>query len=129
MVALNFSPQFAPLVEAKTKTQTIRRSARCSVGDRLQLYTGQRTKACRKLVTPDPVCSVVTYVGLRKDDITLGNVNHAPRDFDDFARADGFMDYDEMWKWFSQRYETLSFTGHLIKWVFAVRGVDSPSDT
>jgi len=118
VVALNFQPQFAPLIEARQKTQTIRRSNRVSVGDRLQLYTGQRTKACRKLVTPDPVCVVSTYVGLRANDITLGNVNHAPRDFDEFARADGFQNYAAMWKWFSERYETLSFTGRLIKWSF-----------
>lgn len=118
MVALNFSPQFAPLVEARIKLQTIRRDRTVTPGQRLQLYTGQRTKACRKLVTPDPVCIVSTYVGLRANDITLGNVEHAPRDFDAFARADGFPDYATMWKWFSERYDTLSFTGRLIKWSF-----------
>lgn len=118
MVAFNFSPQFAPLVEARTKLQTIRRGNRVKVGDRLQLYTGQRTKNCRKLVTPDPICIVNTYVGLRERDVTIGDVRNAPRDFDDFARADGFPDYAAMWKWFSERYETLSFTGRLIRWRF-----------
>lgn len=116
MAALNFSPEFAPLVEARTKRQTIRRSDRVRVGQRLQLYTGQRTKACRKLVDPDPVCTVVTYVHLSADDIVLGNVKHAPRNFDDFARADGFADYAAMWKWFSERYGVDHFRGHLIKW-------------
>lgn len=65
MVAFNFMPQFAPLVASGTKTQTIRQTARAKPGDRLQLYTGQRTKACRKLVDPDPVCTLVDYVGIR----------------------------------------------------------------
>ena len=116
MAALNFSPEFAPLVEARTKRQTIRRSDRIRVGQRLQLYTGQRTKECRKLVTPDPICTVVTYVHLSADDIVLGNVKHAPRDFDEFARADGFTNYRAMWLWFSERYEVGHFIGRLIKW-------------
>lgn len=116
MVALNFQAQFAPLVEARTKRQTIRRSDRVRVGQRLQLYTGQRTAACRRLATPDPVCTVVTYVHLSIDDIVLGSTKHAPRNFDEFARADGFGDYSEMWRWFQKTYGMTHFIGKLIKW-------------
>lgn len=116
MVALNFEPQFAPMVAARVKRQTIRRSDRVRVGDRLQLYTGQRTPQCRKLVTPDPVCVVSTYVHLSVDDIVLGSTKHAPRGFDDFAVADGFDDYAAMWEWFEARYKTAHFIGRLIKW-------------
>lgn len=116
MVALNFQLQFAPLVESRIKRQTIRRSDRVRVGQRLQLYTGQRTRDCRKLVTPDPVCTVVTYVHLSADDIVLGSTKHAPRGFDDFARADGFLDYADMWLWFQKTYEMPHFIGRLIKW-------------
>lgn len=116
MVALNFSPQFAPLVEAQTKCQTIRRTSRAKIGDRLQLYTGQRTASCRKLVSPDPICVSEMYIGLTARGITLGNVGLFPRDIDEFARADGFTSYDEMWRWFSDRYETNSFTGRVIRW-------------
>jgi hypothetical protein len=62
MVAYNFKPQFAPLVEAGTKLQTIRaerRSRHAAPGEAIQLYTGMRTKACRKLLTPDPICQSV----------------------------------------------------------------------
>lgn len=116
MVALNFSPQFAPLVAAGTKRQTIRQSARAKPGDSLQLYTGQRTKACRKLVAPDPICTDCMYIGLTARGITLGDASKFPGNIDDFARADGFDDYAAMWKWFSERYETQSFTGHVIRW-------------
>lgn len=116
MVALNFSPQFAPLVAAGTKRQTIRQTRRAAPGDSLQLYTGQRTKDCHKLVTPDPICTISMYVGLTKRNVTLGDASKFPPSMDDFARADGFDDYDAMWKWFSERYTTNSFTGFVIGW-------------
>jgi hypothetical protein len=116
MVALNFSPLFADLVAEQRKRQTIRVAARAKPGDRLQLYTGQRTKACRKLVEPDPICIDVTYIGLTERGITLGDAARFPRDIDEFAKLDGFGNYRAMWKWFSSRYETSSFTGYVIRW-------------
>ena len=114
MVAINFSAQFSGPVERGEKTQTIRRDRRCEPGAALQLYTGQRTKACRKL--RDAVCRDVTYVGLTARGVTLGAVDRFPRDIDEFARLDGFENYAAMWKWFSERYETNSFTGFVIRW-------------
>src|SRR5687768_12237261 len=106
MVAINFSAQFAPAVAAGTKTQTIRQSARAKAGQSLQLYTGQRTKSCRKLA--DAICVDCTYVGMTARGVTLGDTSRFPGDVDDFARADGFDNYAAMWKWFSERYETNS---------------------
>lgn len=114
MVAFNFSPEFAADVEAGRKTQTIRRSARARAGQGVQLYTGQRTKECRRL--GEGICIDSTYVGLTAAGITLGDVSRFPRDYDEFARADGFADYAAMWKWFSERYETNSFTGYITRW-------------
>lgn len=118
MVALNFSPIFALLIAERKKTQTIRQTARAQAGDRLQLYTGQRTKACRKLVTPDPVCVDCTYVGLTEGGMSLGDKSRFPEDINEFAKLDGFGTYSAMWKWFSNRYKTTSFTGHIIRWRF-----------
>lgn len=59
MPAYNFRKQFAPLVESGQKRQTIRtigKRRHARAGEPLQLYTGQRTKACRKLFSPDPEC-------------------------------------------------------------------------
>lgn len=114
MVAINFSPQFADAVASGRKTQTIRQKARAKPGDVLQLYTGQRTKDCRKLA--DAVCVDCTYVGLNADAISLGDVRRFPRDRDEFARADGFEDYAAMWRWFAEKYQTNSFTGYIIRW-------------
>lgn len=116
MVALNFSQQFASKVASREKRQTIRQTFRGRAGCLLQLYTGQRTKACRKLVEPDPVCIGSTYVGLTAKGVTLGDASRFPGNMDDFARQDGFENYAAMWKWFSGRYKTNSFTGRVIRW-------------
>lgn len=121
MVALNFQAQFAPAVATLQKRQTIRTSFRGNVGCRLQLYTGQRTKSCRKLVEPDPVCTMAMYVGLRASGVTLGDISRCHGDIDEFARQDGFENYDAMWRWFSERYMTNSFTGVLIQWAPSTR--------
>ncbi len=120
MVALNFQNQFAADVAAGRKTQTIRRSARVSAGQNIQLYTGQRTKACRKL--GDAVCIDCTYIGMTARGITLGDKSRFPSNTDDFARADGFPDFAAMWKWFRDRYDTNSFTGHIIRWRLVTNG-------
>lgn len=114
MVALNFSPQFADDVASGKKTQTIRQSAKVKAGQAIQLYTGQRTKACRKL--GDAECIDCTYVGLNGRGVTLGDKSKFPSAIDEFARADGFANYGAMWLWFSEKYETGSFTGYIIRW-------------
>ena len=114
MVAINFQEQFAPLVESGMKRQTVRRDARCKPGDKLQLYTGQRTKGCRKL--GEAICLFVDYCAIRDWGITFGNRDLHPPTSDEFARADGFKDYDEMFAWFQNRYGQGEFVGRVIKW-------------
>ena len=116
MVAFNFKPRFAEAVASGTKRQTIRATRRAKPGDRLQLYTGQRTKSCRKLIEPDPVCTAVDYVSIRPDYLTLGDTRKHPGDADDFARRDGFKSYDEMVAWFHEQYGSAYFQGYVHVW-------------
>lgn len=116
MVAFNFQSQFADPIQQREKKQTIRQSKRAKVGDRIQLYTGMRTKQCRKLVETDPVCVCVDYVAIRPDYLTVGDVRKHPRDRDEFARLDGFKDYADMVAWFENRYGQPSFVGYLHRW-------------
>jgi hypothetical protein len=58
MVAYNFRSQFVHPIRNGTKIHTIRKIGKrphAAVGDSLQLYTGMRTKKCRKIVK-DQVC-------------------------------------------------------------------------
>lgn len=113
MVALNFSPLFVPQIEDGIKCQTIRVKPRTSPGEALQLYTGQRTKECRKI--GDAICRDVSYVSLTEGGLVLDQ-RRFPMNMDEFARLDGFENYASMWKWFATRYQTTSFTGYVIRW-------------
>lgn len=131
MVAYNFQVRFAPLVESGIKCQTIRaarKSRHARKGEPVQLYTGMRTGACRKLRDPDPLCVLSTYCAIREDGITLGN--HPRTDLDEFARGDGFADFEAMKAWFRDTHG-LPFIGRLIVWEAlpqaTTRKGDSPS--
>lgn len=116
MVAYNFQKRFAPAVASGEKRQTIRarRSTRhARAGEPIQLYTGMRTKDCRKLIDPDPICELSTYCAIREEGITLGN--HPRMDMDEFAQWDGFKDFGDMKAWFRETHG-LPFIGQLIRW-------------
>lgn len=116
MVAFNFSPEFVAAVESGDKRQTIRRTRKGKVGDRVQLFTGQRTKACRKLVDPDPVLDLIGYVAIRPEYLTLHDTRQHPGDADLFANRDGFNDYADMVAWFQSKYRTREFVGFIHRW-------------
>lgn len=130
MPALNFQARFAELVESGQKRQTIRKPRKNDrdpkAGDTLQLYTGMRTKACRKLgearcyatlavhlsVIPGtgPVVRMEGIAPLRPGFRVL--IDAAA---DAFAYADGFDDAVEMMVWFQDTHG-LPFDGLLIRW-------------
>lgn len=120
MVAYSFQASFAPLVASGEKRQTIRAEGKrrhARVGDLLQLYTGMRTKSCRKLMAPDPVCTFSDAVylcrGIGSPAVLIaGQEVLSP---DAFARADGFKDFDAMLDWFGKTHG-LPFVGVLIRW-------------
>jgi hypothetical protein len=114
VVAFNFSPEFADRVASGEKRQTIRQTKRAKPGDALQLYTGQRTKKCRKL--RDAVCESVDYVHIAPDGLTFGDKSKHPRSVDEFARADGFKDFSAMLAWFEKRYGSNHFIGYVHRW-------------
>lgn len=117
MVAFNFKKEFAPDVESGEKTQTIREKLRCKVGDKLQLYTGQRTKSCRKLM--DTICIGIAKIKIDSDcPWSLSNVEgevHTMRNGKPFHELDGFKNAKDMVDFFEKNYG-LPFEGYLIVW-------------
>lgn len=118
MVAFNFKAQFADDVERRIKRQTIRQKRRCRPGDALQLYTGMRTRKCRKLL--DAVCTEVDeisiavhgqFVCVRLNGELLPSVMS-----NEIARADGFDGVTSFAEFFEREYGGLPFTGWLIRW-------------
>lgn len=123
MPLLNFQSRFAPLVESGEKRQTIRAHRKDGrdpkVGDRLFLYTGARTKECRKLGESGCVRAERIEIG-SKGSIVLGFAGRFPvtlneRSRERFARADGFESWTELVGWFEATHG-LPFRGLLIEW-------------
>lgn len=124
MVAYSFRPRFAPLIESGAKTQTIRapRRRHALPGERLQLFTGMRTRQCRKLI-PDPVCVAVTPLTLWPDrgrwfgrlpGATPSGIRFEVDDV--FAREDGFADAADFGQFWAEAHGVQPFTGYLIRW-------------
>ncbi len=122
MPALNFQAQFAPLVESGEKRQTIRSYRKDGrdpkQGDTLYLYTGMRTKACRKLgeVRCNKVYEIVLNERYRDPSIgTLMSGCGFPCTIDRLAKLDGFRNAAAMFDWFEDTHG-LPFEGLLIRW-------------
>ncbi len=122
MPALNFQPRFADLVARGKKRQTIRpvRRRPIKAGDLLHLYTGMRTKGCRKL--GEAVCTNVVPALIENYWIfgvgfgTEKAIKEGPPDLlGEFAQRDGFDSWPEMREWF-KKIHGLPFEGVLIAW-------------
>lgn len=118
MPALNFQKQFADDVESGLKRQTIRLVRKHPIikGNTLFLYTGQRTKYCKKLgetvcksveqFVIESSCPIRVFVGI--NELSRGEVQR-------LAHADGFSTLDDFINFFRLRHG-LPFQGVLIKW-------------
>lgn len=116
MPAFNFQEIFAPLVESGGKPSTIRKTMRCKIGDTVQLYTGQRTKDCRKL--GEGVCIGLAQITIGLEDGTPWAVHGVIGDVFLHKRLheqEGFMNVNEFVGFFRQQYG-LPFTGYLHVW-------------
>lgn len=104
------------------KRQTIRRAspkwANVKAGDKLTLYTGLRTKQCRKL--GEAVVESIMLIKLDSGYITI----HKPKwDFTldssqvrDFVKADGFDSVEDFWDFFKEHYGWEAVEMVVIKW-------------
>ena len=114
MVAFNFTVNIEKLYDG-TKQSTIRKTKRCSVGDKMQLYTKQRTKDCRKIKN-------IFCIGIAKIEITdthhwftslvEGNVSPAGKPLHE---QEGFRNVAEFVGFFRTQYG-LPFVGWLHVW-------------
>lgn len=132
MVAYSFAPMFRQSVAMGVKTQTVRatRSRHAKPGERVQLYTGMRTKYCRKLVDADPVCTDITDIEIVVTvghpefiaSITLGGRELSDDEVEQFAIADGFTPgllHTARWQmgdFWLYKHGQCRFRGVVIKW-------------
>lgn len=118
MPALNFQKRFAPAVKAGFKNQTIRSKRKNPIkeDDTLYLYTGMRTKNCEKL--KEVTCKTIFDFKISIDGkcVSIGPfMIREKSELNNEATLDGFVDWAEMVKWFSDTHG-LPFEGDLILW-------------
>lgn len=106
MVGYNFHPLFEPQVRNLSKLQTVRapRLRHARPGEPVQLFCDQRSRHCRKLVSPDPICVRVRPIEIHVSgmigiaSIAIEGIPLGREEIELFARADGF-DPERFGKW------------------------------
>lgn len=119
MPAFNFKARFADIVSRGEKRQTIRKvrvdgRPPAKVGDTLTLYTGMRTKACRRLFVGRCVAVLPVVIGGRAD-IRLDGLSLGEAEKRALAQADGFADVEAFVAFFDEVHG-LPFIGWVIRW-------------
>lgn len=99
MVAYSFKTYFAPQIEDGSKLHTIRghRRRHAHVGELVQLFTGMRTRHCKKIIS-DPVCIAVVPILIMSSDLIEPGLAYIEIDgrplnrdeIEEFAISDGF---------------------------------------
>ena len=106
MVAYSFKAEFAPLVESGKKVHTIRnarKNGHVELGQKVQLYTGLRTKNCRKLVETDPVCWQVFEIDIyQSQNVYINEIVLNRKEVEVLALGDGFDDVQSFFDFFGE---------------------------
>ena len=115
MTAFNFQPQFVPLIKSGEKRSTIRQTKRCKVGDSMQLYTGQRTRTCKKIMDVECIGTAKIVINrhsiwriCKKEGIVCVNKMFL-HEQEGFINAQQFLDF------FKDKYG-LPFIGYIHTW-------------
>ncbi len=126
MVAYSFKARFAQPILDGTKLGTIRANGKrrhARAGEALQLYTGMRTRQCRKVKDETCVATLPIFLNLHpyfglvtaRIEATVLRAGQIKR----LAREDGFLDEDDMAAfWFEEhgKGDAFDFLGSLIRW-------------
>ena len=119
MRVILFQPKFADLVGSGVKRQTIRKAARCKVGDTLSLrrWTGKPYRSKQQIIM-SATCTGVTKVIVEEHDLIFPDQPNSATSYEDmnrFARLDGFRDFVELVGWL-ERTHGIPFHGEVIQW-------------
>jgi hypothetical protein len=134
MVAYSFQPQFIDPIKSGRKTQTVRaigKRRHAQKDNKLQLYTGMRTKSCRKI--GDAVCQRTAPIIIRFDarldrstfdEVEIDRVKMRAEDLELFAQADGFKSWADLRAFWAKHHPGVQrFEGLVIYWIeFAAAG-------
>lgn len=114
MVAYNFKKNLVKPILSNEKFYTIRATRRSKEDDKLQLYTGQRTKQCKLIGYA--TCSGTYVVFINEKSVSVENHRYSGViELDTFARGDGFKCFEDM-KDFFRKTHGLPFQGFITYW-------------
>lgn len=117
MPALNFQKRFVRLVESGEKRQTIRAYRRDGrdpkPGDTLYLFTGMRTKRCRRLREVECVARFRIFID--HHDLQIDNRRCGASEADDIAKMDGFENWPELVAAI-EKMHGVPFDGLMFRW-------------
>lgn len=131
MVAYSFKAMFAGQIERHEKRQTVRgnRKRHARPGEPMQLYTAMRTRHCRKLIDPDPICTSLQMIEISLPlghpeiiaAISIDGIPLSEEETTAFAIADGFGEGPgcprfKMGRFWLDNHGPGEFSGVLIKW-------------
>lgn len=113
-----FKPQFAPLVEAGTKCQTIR-PLPTRIPERFdridcRAWIGKPYRSKQRKLQKGEITAVY-FVEISRSCFRLADITLASDSADKMATMDGFSDFNEMAEWFDCEHG-LPFHGILITW-------------
>jgi len=129
MPTLNFKHYFVDKILDGSKTHTMRFGARqIRQGQLLYCQYGQRFKPTRFAVLP---AMRVRKVTLTRETVMVWNedgMSFTVPPLDQFSRADGFQDWDDLKNWFDQVYgfDRTELQGQLVQWVQASWELNTP---
>ena len=118
MRVLKFDERFRDDVEIGVKTQSVRREAKCRIGDPVLLCSDDGTPlAASKVVGLDtiqinPTCMYINGKLL----LSILHSRDCDQTDNEFAQNDGFEGFMEMADWFESTYGPLPFHGVIIRW-------------
>lgn len=121
MVAYSFKKRFEEPIRMGEKVHTLRndRKRHARPGEFVQLYVGIRTRSCRKIMDPDPICIAVRTVEITFTGSGIGavTVDGMPEDIASFAGSDGFDSPDDMFRFWRQEHGEINrWTGVMVVW-------------
>jgi hypothetical protein len=110
MVAYNFKDIHTKRILSGEKFATIRPTRRCKPGDRLQLYTGMRTRKAKLLKLAE--CVSIEPIIIHRE-----RIDGIEMEIDEFLSMEGFegKSFEDFAYFFDKQYG-LPFRGYLIIW-------------
>jgi hypothetical protein len=115
MPAYNFQKWIAEKIRNNEAHCTIRRKRKrpTKAGDKLIIYTAQRTKQCEKI--GERKCKEVSDIVIDRFSVWVGGRQLDLAQLETLASEDGFACIKDFLSFFKERYG-LPFTGVLIRW-------------